>query len=68
MIPFKGNVEDITYQLCGGLRSGMGYCGARTIKELREKAVFIQITNAARTESHPHDIKITKESPNYQTM
>lgn len=68
MIPFKGSVEDIVYQLCGGLRSGMGYCGAKTISELQKKAKFIKITNAARTESHPHDIKITKESPNYQTM
>ncbi|HPF17172.1 MAG TPA: IMP dehydrogenase [Thermotogota bacterium] len=68
MIPYKGSVEDIVYQLCGGLRSGMGYCGAKTINELQKKAKFIKITNAARTESHPHDIKITKESPNYQTM
>ena len=68
MIPFKGSVEDIAYQLCGGLRSGMGYCGAKTIIELQKKAKFIKITNAGRTESHPHDIRITKESPNYQTM
>lgn len=68
MIPFKGSVEDIAYQLCGGLRSGMGYCGAKTIDELQKKAKFIKITNAGRTESHPHDIRITKESPNYQTM
>jgi len=68
MIPFKGSVEDIAYQLCGGLRSGMGYCGAKTIIELQQKAKFIKITNAGRTESHPHDIRITKESPNYQTM
>jgi IMP dehydrogenase len=68
MIPFKGSVEDIAYQLCGGLRSGMGYCGAKTITELQKKAKFIKITNAGRTESHPHDIRITKESPNYQTM
>ena len=68
MIPFKGSVEDIAYQLCGGLRSGMGYCGAKTIDELQKKAKFIKITNAGRTESHPHDIHITKESPNYQTM
>lgn len=68
MIPFKGSVEDIAYQLCGGLRSGMGYCGAKTIIEVQKKAKFIKITNAGRTESHPHDIRITKESPNYQTM
>ncbi len=68
MIPFKGSVEDIAYQLCGGLRSGMGYCGAKTIGDLQQKAKFIKITNAGRTESHPHDIRITKESPNYQTM
>lgn len=67
MIPFKGSVEDISYQLCGGLRAGMGYCGSKNIGELQEKAKFIQITSAGKTESHPHDIRITKESPNYQT-
>jgi IMP dehydrogenase len=67
MIPFKGSVGDISYQLCGGLRAGMGYCGSKNIDELQMKARFVQITSAGKTESHPHDIRITKESPNYQT-
>ncbi|MCI2068449.1 MAG: IMP dehydrogenase [Bacilli bacterium] len=64
-VAFKGAVADTVYQLCGGLRSGMGYCGAKDIKELQKKAVFIQITNAGLKESHPHDIDITVEAPNY---
>lgn len=67
MIPYKGGAGDIVYQLCGGIRSGMGYCGAATFTELRKNARFIQITSAGKNESHPHDIRITKESPNYQT-
>lgn len=65
MVPFKGPLSDIVYQLVGGLRSGMGYCGARTLSELQEKAKFIRITGAGLRESHPHDIIITKEAPNY---
>jgi IMP dehydrogenase len=65
MVPYKGTVKDVVHQLVGGLRSGMGYVGARTIKELQEKAVFVKITPAGVKESHPHDIIITKESPNY---
>nr|1VRD_A Chain A, inosine-5'-monophosphate dehydrogenase [Thermotoga maritima MSB8]1VRD_B Chain B, inosine-5'-monophosphate dehydrogenase [Thermotoga maritima MSB8] len=65
MVPYKGTVKDVVHQLVGGLRSGMGYIGARTIKELQEKAVFVKITPAGVKESHPHDIIITKESPNY---
>ena len=64
-VPYKGSLSDTVFQLMGGLRSGMGYCGAHTIDELREKAQFIRITNAGLLESHPHDISITKESPNY---
>ena len=64
-IAYKGNVEDSVYQLMGGLRSGMGYCGARTIDELRENGRFIKMTSAGLRESHPHDIQITKEAPNY---
>jgi len=64
-VPFKGETKDMIYQLCGGLRSGMGYCGAKTIVDLREKAKFVQITSAGLTESHPHDIEITQEAPNY---
>lgn len=65
MVPFKGPLSDVVYQLVGGLRSGMGYCGARTISELQAKAKFIRITGAGLRESHPHDIMITKEAPNY---
>ncbi|MBR5658603.1 MAG: IMP dehydrogenase [Lachnospiraceae bacterium] len=64
-VAYKGLVEDTVFQLMGGLRSGMGYCGARTIPELIEKAQFIKISAASLRESHPHDIHITKEAPNY---
>ena len=64
-VAYKGELADTVYQLCGGIRSGMGYCGAHDIKELQEKAVFVKITSAGLKESHPHDIEITKESPNY---
>ena len=64
-VAYKGTVEDTVFQLIGGLRSGMGYCGARTIEELHEKAEFVEISAASLKESHPHDIQITKEAPNY---
>jgi IMP dehydrogenase len=64
-VPYRGVLADTVYQLIGGLRAGMGYCGARNIKELQEKAEFIQITAAGVKESHPHDVEITKEPPNY---
>nr|HPO60595.1 IMP dehydrogenase [Exilispira sp.] len=64
-VPYKGKTADVIYQLIGGLRSGMGYCGARNIEELRKKATFVVQTSAGLRESHPHDIQITKESPNY---
>jgi IMP dehydrogenase len=64
-VAYKGNLEDTVFQLVGGLRAGMGYAGARTIDELREKARFTRITSAGLKESHPHDIHITKEAPNY---
>lgn len=64
-LPYKGDVEDIIYQIVGSLRSGMGYVGAHTINDLINQTQFIQITNAGLTESHPHDITITKQSPNY---
>lgn len=67
MVPYKGYVKDVVYQLVGGLRSGMGYVGAKNLKELRAKATFIKITSASMKESHPHDIFITRESPNYWT-
>ena len=64
-VPYKGPLSDTVFQMMGGLRSGMGYCGCHTIEELRTKAEFIRITNAGLIESHPHDISITKEAPNY---
>lgn len=64
-VPYRGTLSEIVYQLIGGLRSGMGYCGMKTIDELREKAEFIKITSASLIENHPHDIAITKEAPNY---
>ncbi|RLG71181.1 MAG: IMP dehydrogenase [Methanobacteriota archaeon] len=66
VVPYRGTLEEITYQLVGGLRSAMGYCGVRTIKELREKTKLIRITHAGLRESHPHDVMITEESPNYR--
>ena len=66
MVPYKGSVLAIIYQMCGGLRSSMGYCGCRTIDEMRNKACFVEITSAGWRESHVHDVKITKEAPNYR--
>lgn len=67
-VAYKGSVEDTVFQLIGGIRSGMGYCGAKTIEELHAKAEFVKITPAALKESHPHDIQITKEAPNYSVQ
>jgi IMP dehydrogenase len=64
-VPFKGNLADYVYQLVGGLRAGMGYCGAKNIEELRKDARFIKISAATVRENHPHDIAITQEAPNY---
>lgn len=64
-VVYKGSVEDTIFQLIGGIRSGMGYCGAHTIEELKENGKFVKISAAALKESHPHDIHITKEAPNY---
>ncbi len=64
-VAYKGTVEDTVFQLMGGLRSGMGYCGTKTIEELKENGRFIKISAASLKESHPHDIQITKEAPNY---
>ncbi len=64
-VPFKGNVSDTIYQLCGGLRAAMGYCGCRTVQDMKERAQFIRMTSAGLRESHPHDVIITKTSPNY---
>jgi len=65
MVPYKGKLGPFVYQLCGGVRAGMGYIGSRTITELWERARFMRITSAGMKESHPHDVTITKESPNY---
>jgi IMP dehydrogenase len=65
-VPYKGVLADLVYQLVGGLRAGMGYCGCATIAELRENAKFVRVTLAGQRESHVHDVIITKEAPNYR--
>ena len=65
-MPHKGNVHDYVYQLVGGVRSGMGYAGAASLDDLHTKVQLVRITNAGLIESHPHDVIITKEAPNYQ--
>lgn len=67
-VPYKGLVAETVFQLCGGIRSGMGYCGCADIPTLHEKARFVRITGAGLKESHPHDIYITKEAPNYSAQ
>jgi IMP dehydrogenase len=67
IVPYKGALQDTVHQLIGGLRSAMGYCGAPNISELQRTAEFIKITSASIQESHPHNIKISKEAPNYRT-
>jgi IMP dehydrogenase len=64
-VPYRGSLGDFVYQLVGGLRAGMGYCGARNIEELRTRTHFVRASAASVSESHPHDIQITKEAPNY---
>ena len=64
-VPYKGLLSDLVAQLVGGLRSGMGYCGCRTIEELQRNGRFIRITSSGLRESHVHDVIITKEAPNY---
>ncbi|MBQ5489604.1 MAG: IMP dehydrogenase, partial [Oscillospiraceae bacterium] len=64
-VPYRGPLSETVFQMMGGLRSGMGYCGARNIKELKENTKFVRITGAGLKESHPHDVFITKEAPNY---
>jgi IMP dehydrogenase len=65
-VPYKGRLADYVYQLVGGLKAGMHYCGAVNVASLREKAKFIRVTQASLAESHPHNIAITKEAPNYR--
>ena len=65
-VPYKGPLENTIYQLVGGLRAAMGYCGAKNIDYLRKNSRFVKITSAGLKENHPHDVIITKEAPNYQ--
>jgi IMP dehydrogenase len=64
-VPYKGPVADVVFQLVGGLRSGMGYCGCATVRELQTETTFVRQTSAGLRESHPHDVTITREAPNY---
>jgi IMP dehydrogenase len=64
-VPYRGMLSDFVYQLVGGMRAGMGYCGAPTIEHLRKNGKFVRVSAAGVAESHPHDIMITKEAPNY---
>jgi len=64
-VPFKGSLTEVVYQMVGGIRAGMGYCGCKSIEELKTQSTFIKITNAGIRESHPHDVSITREAPNY---
>jgi IMP dehydrogenase len=64
-VPYRGSLSDFVYQLVGGVRAGMGYCGTKNIDGLRKEARFCRVSAASMAESHPHDITITKESPNY---
>jgi len=65
-VPYKGMLSDLVYQLVGGLRAGMGYCGCATIPELHQRAKFLRVSAAGLRESHVHDVIITKEAPNYR--
>ncbi len=67
-VPFKGNIHEVIYQLIGGLKAGMGYCGSKNINELHNKSQFVRITSNGVTENHPHDVTITREAPNYSRM
>ena len=67
-VPYRGTLAEYVYQLVGGLRAGMGYCGTQNIEALRKNARFIRVSAASATESHPHDITITHEAPNYHSM
>ncbi len=64
-VPFKGSLSETVHQMIGGLRAAMGYCGCRTIEDMKSKAQFVRMTDAGLRESHPHDVSITKEAPNY---
>ena len=64
-VPYRGKLAEYVYQLIGGLRAGMGYCGTQTVEELRRDGRFVRISSATVAENHPHDIAITREAPNY---
>jgi len=64
-VPYKGPVGDVIFQMVGGLRSAMGYCGVESVAALQERAQFVTITQASLVEGHPHDVTITREAPNY---
>ena len=64
-VPYRGTLSEFVYQLVGGIRAGMGYCGTPTIADLMKKGKFVRVSPASASESHPHDILITKEAPNY---
>ncbi|HEX7070959.1 MAG TPA: IMP dehydrogenase, partial [Rhodothermales bacterium] len=66
-VPYGGSLHEVVYQMIGGLRAAMGYCGCATLPELRERAQFVRITSSGIREGHPHDVAITKEAPNYST-
>jgi IMP dehydrogenase len=66
MVPYKGPISAMVQQLVGGLRAGMGYCGVKDIEELRTRTRFVRVSSAALRESHPHDVTITQEAPNYE--
>ena len=67
-VPYKGSLADTVFQLMGGLRAGMGYCGSATVEELKQKGQFVKMSGNGLRESHPHDINITKEAPNYSVQ
>ena len=64
-VPYKGTLRDLVYQLVGGLRAGMGYCGVETIEQLRTETRFVRVSPSGHRENHPHDIALTQEAPNY---
>lgn len=66
-VPYKGHAKDVIHQLVGGIKAAMGYTGSRTLPDLQQRAQFVQITNAGLSESHVHDVTITREAPNYPT-
>lgn len=66
LVPYRGNLRSTVYQLVGGLRASMGYCGAKDLKTMQRETEFVRVSSAGYSESHPHDVRIVKEAPNYQ--